>query len=119
MSRVRTEQIHKLSKDLHHLQTNPTLQTHMMHIVERWTASKPIDVPTLSFTFPATQLRKAHNEQIQIGIQFFFKGIISKKIGTITGRRLSTPSHASQIQSHPVGKTINHIVTGYSNNSVE
>ena len=81
VSRVRTEQIYKLSKDLHHLQTNSTLQKHIMHIVERWTASKPIDVPTLSFTFPAIQLRKAHNEQIQNGI--FFKGIISKKWGQI------------------------------------
>ena len=71
ISRVHTEQIHKLSKDLHHLQTNSTLQTHIMYIVERWTAFKPIYVPTLSFTFPAMQLRKAHNEQIQIGMHFF------------------------------------------------
>ena len=29
------------------------------------------------------QLRKAHNEQIQIGMQIFFKGIISKKWGQL------------------------------------
>ena len=63
VSRLRTEQIHKLSKDLNH---------HKL-VSSKRTASKPINVPPLSFTFPMMQFCKAHNDQIQIGMQSFSK----------------------------------------------
>lgn len=54
-----------------------------MSIVTDWTSSRPLNELQLFFLFTSLQLRKAHDDQVKIGMHRFFRGIISKEWGEI------------------------------------
>ena len=77
------KKIQKNDKELHYLETNSALQNHIMSIVTDWTSSRPLNELQLFFLFTSLQLRKAHDDQVKIGMHHFFRGIISKEWGEI------------------------------------
>ena len=83
LQRVRQEHFRKLKTELSKLQTNTKLQQQILHIVNAWTTDTTIQPPDESTSFPTVHLLRAHNEQSNIGIHCFFRGIISKHWGDI------------------------------------
>ena len=88
-------------------------------MLENWTSSKPLPEPKISLTFPSMSLKRAHDDQIHIGMQCFLKGMISKKWGKIQEEdylRKHLPAKYNRIRWL---KTTNHITPRTLNDSME
>ena len=83
LTRLRKEQITKIKSALVELKTNAVVQTHILLIINSWLSNIPITLPPVTTEFPSILLRRAYEEQVDIGISGFFKGIISTKWGDI------------------------------------
>ena len=83
LTRLRQEQITKIKSALVELKTNAVVQTHILLIINSWLSNIPITLPPVTTEFPSILLRRAYEEQVDIGISGFFKGIISTKWGDI------------------------------------
>ena len=77
------KQITKIKSALVELKTNAVVQNHILLIINSWLSNIPITLPPVTTEFPSILLRRAYEEQVDIGISGFFKGIISTKWGDI------------------------------------
>ena len=83
IDRVRKEHINKISKELFLLNTYLMMHKHIMKIIENWTSTTDIQAPSIRFNFPSLALRRAHEDQAEIGFHSFSRGLLSKTWGKI------------------------------------
>ena len=79
LTSLRYGQVTKIKSALAELKTNTVVQTHILLIIHSWLSNTLITLPPVTTEFPSIILRRAYEEQFDIGFSGFFKSLISRK----------------------------------------